>query len=315
MVLADKIKTGLDEMRMLVLGCQVLIGFQFQAVFQDGFEDLPAAARLCNGLAMLLMTGALALLLVPGMQHNLIDRHHATRRIADVITYQGGLALLPFALALGIDLAIASRAAFGADAAIVLGVSGTAAALWFWYGLEHRRRERGRRERAMADERQDEHTDVAKRIDYMLTEARTVLPGVQALLGFQLVVALTHGFAALPTSSRVVHGLGLVAVALAVVLLMTPAAYHRLVYAGEASHQFLLTGSRFVAFATAPLALGLCADAYVVMAKITQSTAVGIAIGSAMGLVLASLWHVYPLLRRYQRGVAETDGRMASRRT
>jgi hypothetical protein len=33
--IAQKVKIALDETRMLVLGAQILIGFQFRGVFQD----------------------------------------------------------------------------------------------------------------------------------------------------------------------------------------------------------------------------------------------------------------------------------------
>jgi Family of unknown function (DUF6328) len=76
----------------------------------------------------------------------------------------------------------------------------------------------------------------------MLTEARVVLPGAQALFGFQLAIVLTQSFEELPTASMIMHATSLFLVAFAVVLLMAPAAYHRIVYAGEARRT--LTGWR-----------------------------------------------------------------------
>jgi hypothetical protein len=43
----------------------------------------------------------------------------------------------------------------------------------------------------------------------MLTEARVVLPGVQALLGFQLISVISQSFEKLPTSSKLVHAVSL----------------------------------------------------------------------------------------------------------
>jgi len=40
----------------------------------------------------------------------------------------------------------------------------------------------------------DQQVPLAKKIDQMLTEARVILPGAQALLGFQLAVILTQAF-------------------------------------------------------------------------------------------------------------------------
>ena len=47
------------------------------------------------------------------------------------------------------------------------------------------------------------------RTPYTLTEARVILPGAQALLGFQLSVVLTQAFEKLPVSSQIAHGMAL----------------------------------------------------------------------------------------------------------
>jgi hypothetical protein len=44
----EKLKTALDESRLLILGAQVLFGFLFQAVFQDLFKEVPPVSRLCS---------------------------------------------------------------------------------------------------------------------------------------------------------------------------------------------------------------------------------------------------------------------------
>jgi hypothetical protein len=46
MKLTAKIKTALDETRMLILGAQVLLGFQFGGAFQDGFDQPTAATSM-----------------------------------------------------------------------------------------------------------------------------------------------------------------------------------------------------------------------------------------------------------------------------
>ena len=69
----------------------------------------------------------------------------------------------------------------------------------------------------------------------MLIEARTILPGAQALLGFQLTVVMTEAFERLGQSEKFTHVAALILMAITVVLLMTPPALHRIVYAGEES--------------------------------------------------------------------------------
>jgi hypothetical protein len=66
----------------------------------------------------------------------------------------------------------------------------------------------------------------------MLTEARVLLPGVQALLGFQLIAVLTKPFEQLPIAFKIIHAGGLVMLAVAIVSLLAPAALHRRAIAG-----------------------------------------------------------------------------------
>lgn len=145
-----------------------------------------------------------------------------------------------------------------------------------------------------------------------MTEARVVLPGAQALLGFQLAVVLTHAFEMLPVRAKAVHALALALVALCTILLMAPAAYHRIVFSGEVAPQLLQIGSKFILAATLALAFGLSADVYVVIARIAGET---VGLGTAMLSLgtLVGLWHVSPLVLRSQRkATAQTDRQLGT---
>jgi len=48
--LENLIKVSLDELRMQMLGVQVLFGFQFQGLFQQGFHDVSAMGRQVDAL-------------------------------------------------------------------------------------------------------------------------------------------------------------------------------------------------------------------------------------------------------------------------
>ena len=63
-------------------------------------------------------------------------------------------------------------------------------------------------------------------------------------------------------SGRLIHGLSLLSIALAVVLLITPAALHHIVWSGEENETVLRTGSRITILALQPLALGMAGDAH-----------------------------------------------------
>ena len=64
---------------------------------------------------------------------------------------------------------------------------------------------------------------------HLLEECRMVLPGIQALFGFQLIAVFNDGFAEkLSSGEQRLHFAALVLVALATGLVMAPAAIHRM---------------------------------------------------------------------------------------
>jgi hypothetical protein len=132
----------------------------------------------------------------------------------------------------------------------------------------------------------------------MLTEARVLLPGVQALLGFQLAVMLTDGFGTLPFALKLVHALALGSIALSVILLMAPAAFHRISFGGANTEEFNRLGSALVITAAVPLAIGIAGDLYVAVTKAFEAQSAGIAAALAAAVVLAGLWFVQPLMLR-----------------
>ena len=302
---AEKMKLALDETRMLVLGAQVLLGFQLRSAFQERFDQLSGHVKILDVTSLLLMVLVLGLLIAPAIHHRVVDDGNATTRSLRMISTVMAVTLLPFAVSVGLNLFIAVERVAGTGWAAASAVAAFGLALWFWYGLGWL---------ALAHDggkpmqQIDEKIPLAKKIEQMLTEARVILPGAQALLGFQLAVVLTEAFEKLPGSSQVWHALALGFVALATILLMAPAAYHRIVYAGEASQQFHDLGSRFIMAATLMLALGLATDVYVVIAKISESTRLGLAVGVVSVIVLVSLWHVSPLLLSQRRPMQEGRG-------
>jgi Family of unknown function (DUF6328) len=171
---------------------------------------------------------------------------------------------------------------------------------FLWYGLGGLKRSEGNRERAMSknDLEKVEDPGLHQKIDAMLTEARIILPGAQALLGFQLAIVLTEAFEKLESPVKSIHGIALLLVCLSVLLLMSPAAYHRIVYAGQDSAQFHKVGSWLVTLSTVPLAFGLAADVFVVATKIWPSTDAAVMAGVFSLLFLVVCWHFVPLVAR-----------------
>jgi len=87
-------------------------------------------------------------------------------------------------------------------------------------------------------------------------------------------------------------------VAVTVILVMAPAAIHRIGFNGEDTERFYEMGSRFVIAACAPLGLGIAADAYVAVTKAAGSDTVGLVCSVAILVLLFSLWFLQPLFLR-----------------
>ena len=109
------------------------------------------------------------------------------------------------------------------------------------------------------------NTPVETRIEHMLTEARVLLPGAQAMLGFQLAVLLTESFTQLPESAMLCMPLRCCFLTATACLTSTaPAAFHRITFQGESTEAFHALGSGLVLaglWLVAPLVLRGCQGA------------------------------------------------------
>lgn len=298
MKLSDKVQTALGETRILILGAQILLGFELRGVFSESYDLLPAHARYLDAAALGFMVFAVGLLIAPGPYHRIAQRGRDSGQFHHLITVIADLALLPFAFALGIDVFITAERVFDKPEGVSAATVAVLLALGLWYGFPRlRRRSAGQEERSITRRQKNEvtSTPLHSKIEHMLTEARVILPGAQALLGFQLSIVLTQSFEKLPNVSKTMHATSLFFVALAIMMLIAPAAYHRIVYLGEDSEDMHRVGSTLITAATVPLALGLAGDVYVVIAKIAESARAGALAAALVLVLLVGLWHAYPL--------------------
>ena len=303
--LRDKIQNALDEGRMLVLGSQILIGFEYRSAFEPGFARLPPHAQYLKLVSLGIMLIAIMLIMWPSAFHQIVEGGEDSERLHSFTTRVLCWALLPFALGFGMDTFVAMEKLYGHTPGLLAALGMSALALFFWYGLElWRRAQRApkiEKEKAMSDakgENADDKTRIEDKIKHVLTEARTVLPGAQALLGFEFISMFADAFDKLPASSKTVHLVSLALVALSTILLMTPAAYHRIVEQGEETEHFHRFASHVLLAAMIPLALGITADFYIVMRKVTDSISLSITIAALLLIAFYALWFGYTLYRR-----------------
>lgn len=294
--LKNLVQNALDENRMMVLGVQVLIGFNYRAPLEQGFQTLPRAAQLMKLSSLSLLLVTFALLLLPSADHRLCEHGEDTPQFHAFTTRVASLALFGFAAALGLDLAVAAFKLGGVSAALAAGLAAGAAALAFWYGIELVARAARKEEKQVPPK--PEKASVSDKIRHVLTEARVVLPGAQALLGFQLMTTLMLAFDKLPSTMKWIHFASLGFMALAIVLLITPAAWHRIVERGEETERFHRFASAMVVAALVPLALSMAGDFFVVAHKVTESTPLALAMAGGALALFFGLWFGVTLARR-----------------
>jgi hypothetical protein len=235
------------------------------------------------------------LLAVPAY-HQIAEQGHATARMLDRASSGLKAAFLPLALAIGIDVAIAFGAAVASWTSAPVGLAFVFAALLLWYALPMWGAAKRRENEAMQD--QDKEQSLETRIEQVLTELRIVLPGAQALFGFQFAAVLTASFGGLSSVLKVIHIASLGLVAGAVVMLIAPAAYHRIAARGNAEEGVLRYAVRLMLPAQGLIALGLIGDAYITMWMAFENHVVAIFVALIALVTFATLLYVVPLASR-----------------
>jgi hypothetical protein len=292
--LSDKVTAALQEVRILILGSEILLGFQFQAVFQSKFDSLPASARALDGLAFGLMLAAVILLISPGSFHRLAESGDDTARLHRLTTRLAALALLPFAVCIGLDEYIVAGKIVSPSAALAAGCLLKAAAFIAWYAIALVRR-RGSRP---IETEQIVRTSIKEKIRTLGTEIRVVLPGAQALLGFQFSAFLSDAFERLPGTAKAVHFASVTIMAITVILLMAPAAFHRIATGGEDTREVDVFGAYVMLAAMFCLALSMAGEFHVVLVMVSSSPAIPIVFPIGAVVAAYGLWFGWPLLAR-----------------
>jgi hypothetical protein len=149
-------------------------------------------------------------------------------------------------------------------------------------------------------------TPLHAKIEQLLTEARVILPGVQALLGFQLIVMMTKAFAALPANVQLIHLIALMSSVVATILLIAPAAIHRIAFHGQDDPRFHRIGSNVITIALLPLTSAIVCDVWVAFFKLADAR-FATAGAFLTGALLLCCWYLMPVLvrRRLRRGATE----------
>jgi hypothetical protein len=144
----------------------------------------------------------------------------------------------------------------------------------------------------MDDQASQQHKNDQEMRD-IIEEARCILPGLQAVFGFQTIAVFNERFTDLATYAQVCHLVGLCLLFVAMGMLMTPAVYNRAQH-GRATLRMLRISRKSIRGALIPLAVGLSLDMLTVMSLATDSLALSIVAAVASLLLFVGLWYLLP---------------------
>ena len=128
-----------------------------------------------------------------------------------------------------------------------------------------------------------------------------VLPGIQALFGFQLIAVFSEGFSGrLAPALQRLHLAATILTCIAIALVMTPAAYHRLASPRAVSDSFIRLSTRLLVCSMLPLAASISLELYLVASLILTGRWVFL-LPAALFVLFLGFWYVLPLAGRARR--------------
>ena len=144
----------------------------------------------------------------------------------------------------------------------------------------------------------DEETPKERRdreLGELLQEMRVAITGVQVLFAFLLTLPFSQRFTTLSPEERTVYFAAVLAAALSSLLLIAPAANHRLLFRDGTKERLLKAANRLVIAGLVMLAICIGLSLYLATTKVFSTTvAASVAVVAAAITVFA--WFVFPRL-------------------
>jgi hypothetical protein len=131
----------------------------------------------------------------------------------------------------------------------------------------------------------------------LVEEHRLAMPGVQVLFGFLLILPFQNRFEELTGDQEYVYFSALLCATLAIVLLITPTAAHRIRWRQQDKEALLQLSTRTAIVATVFIAAAMTASVFLITDLLFGSPATA-AVTAVIGCVFAWFWYGLPLTRR-----------------
>jgi len=157
--------------------------------------------------------------------------------------------------------------------------------------------QRGETRRRLTVGDEDRKQRVNRELSELLNELRVALPGVQVLFAFLLAVPFQQRFTDVTVFQRDVYYGTLLMSALSIVLLIAPAAQHRVLFRKADKEPMLFRSNKYAITGLLCLGVALSGAILLVTSYLFNGVLAVITASVAIVMILA-FWVVVPLLRR-----------------
>lgn len=135
----------------------------------------------------------------------------------------------------------------------------------------------------------------------LVEEHRLAMPGIQVLFGFLLILPFQNRFADLTTHQEYVFFSSLVCATLAVLLLITPTAAHRIRWRQADKEALMRMATKTAIVATVFIAAAMTGAVFLVTDFVFGSPATGL-VTAPVAAAFILFWYGFPLWRRARDG-------------
>ena len=149
----------------------------------------------------------------------------------------------------------------------------------------------------MADREERSKEELDQEWGELVEEHRLAMPGVQVLFGFLLILPFQNRFRELTTAQEYVYFSALLCAAVAIVLLISPTAAHRIRWRQADKEALLRRATRTAIAATVFMAASMTGSVYLITDYLFGEPATAIVTG-LLAALFAGFWYVFPLVRR-----------------
>lgn len=133
----------------------------------------------------------------------------------------------------------------------------------------------------------------------LVEEHRLAMPGVQVLFAFLLILPFQNRFERLTSHQEYVYYAALLCATVAIILLITPTAAHRIQWRQQDKEALLRMSTRAAIAATVFIAAAMTASVYLITDLVFGEPATVI-VSSVVAAGFVGFWYGFPLYRRFK---------------